>query len=543
MKRKNVLLTLLLVVVVLATSIGLVACKKEPKTRDPKVLVVGTTLTVDSLNRLEVSSAQPGYNYDLIARAVSQIAAVNKVDGKFIGGVCGFTVSEDDHTVTLTLKDGYKWHDGTPVTIDDLKYTLKGLEQDVDYNSFIAEGNSLTYTVNMSDVFLTKVAGNPLYPKHLFEGKTAKTITEEESVIGAGPFKYAGRDENAGTITFEKFQDYPLADKVQFNKVVFKKYGSSEVLALALKKGEIDLIYNYSASLDVHAINALSDSNNVKLLSKSTKRVEKALFFNNQKMTDARVKRAIALSIDYAKLREEFAPAGVAPAREGFVGEGIEGYKETPIWQRDLEKAKKLLREAGYSEKNKFNFEIRGISSEKSNDSQYASLLKDQIEETGLVEVTYVGKTKDDFQDYCQKKNHMASLATITPKGYDFEAGYATRYTLATETSMYKSEKQDPENQKNNWNPVPYGQMLVEKDGKLTEYGEILTAMKNAKTKEEKNIAVGKYQDFIVKNVIVVPFFYSGTTYAFSSKISGIQFDDINGSILNVVTFETLKRA
>lgn len=538
MKRKNVLLTLLLVVVVLATSIGLVACKKEPKTRDPKVLVVGTTLTVDSLNRLEVSSAQPGYNYDLIARAVSQIAAVNKVDGKFIGGVCGFTVSEDDHTVTLTLKDGYKWHDGTPVTIDDLKYTLKELKQDVDYNSFIAEGNSLTYTVNMSDVFLTKVAGNPLYPKHLFEGKTEKTITDEESVIGAGPFKYAGRDENAGTITFEKFQDYPLADKVQFNKVVFKKYGSSEVLALALKKGEIDLIYNYSASLDVHAINALSDSNNVTLLSKSTKRVEKALFFNNQKMTDARVKRAIALSIDYAELREKYGPAGVAPAREGFVGEGIEGYKETPIWQRDLEKAKKLLREAGYSETNKFQFEIVGRSD--NNDMQYADRLERQIEETGLVEVTLVKKaaTGGDFQQYCQAGNHMASLATITPKGYDFEAGYATRYTLATVTSMYTSEKKEDENK----NPVPYGQMLVEKDGKLTEYGEILTAMKNAKTKEEKNIAVGKYQDFIVKNVIVVPFFYSGTTYAFSSKISGIQFDDINGSILNVVTFETLKR-
>lgn len=532
MKRKQFLTALLVIVMVVLASVGFTACKQQDKNKDKepnRTLVVGTTLTVDKLNRLEVSSAQPGYNYDLIARAVSQIAAVNKVDGKFIGGVCGFTVSEDDHTVTLTLKDGYKWHDGTPVTIDDLKYTLKGFKQDVDYNSFIAEGNSLTYTVNMSDVFLTKVAGNPLYPKHLFEGKTEKTITDDESVIGAGPFKYAGRDENAGTITFEKFQDYPLADKVQFNKVVFKKYGSSEVLALALKKGEIDLIYNYSASLDVHAINALSDSNNVTLLSKSTKRVEKVLFFNNQKMTDARVKRAIALSIDYAKLRETFATAGVAPAREGFVGEGIEGYKETPIWQRDLEKAKKLLREAGYSEDNKFQFEIVGRSD--NNDTQYAGLLKTQIEETGLVEVTLLEKGAD-FQQYCQAGNHMASLATITPKGYDFEAGYCTRYTLATETSMCPMKP----------NPVPYGQMLVEKDGKLTEYGEILTAMKNAKTKEEKNIAVGKYQDLIVKNVIVVPFFYSGTTYAFSSKISGIQFDDINGSILNVVTFETLKR-
>lgn len=531
MKRKNVLLTLLLVVVVLATSIGLVACKKEPKTRDPKVLVVGTTLTVDKLNRLDANGGKPGYNFDKIASTVSQISAISKIDGKFVSVACNFEVSEDGTTVKLTQKDGYKWHDGKDVTIDDVEFTLKELKVGENYENVVKDGKSLTYTVTIADKFLTDVAGYTLFPKHVFENKTKETLTDDESVIGAGPFKYVGIDDNAGTITFEKFQDYPLADKVQFNKVVFKKYGTDDVLALALEKGEIDLIYNYSASLNVHAIDMLSKSDNATLISKATKRVEKALFFNNQKMTDARVKRAIALSIDYAKLREEFAPAGVAPAREGFVGEGIEGYKETPIWQRDLEKAKKLLREAGYAENNKFNFEILVNSSEKSGDTQYANLLKDQIEETGLVNVKLV-KEGSGWQEYYQKGNHMASLATITPKGYDFEAGYCTRYTLATNTSMCPMKP----------NPVAHGQMIVEDDkGNLTEYGEILTAMKNAKNKEELNTAVGMYQDFIVKNVICVPFFYSGTTYGVSSKLTGFQFDDSYG-VFNVVTFETLKR-
>lgn len=533
MKRKHVLLTLLLIVVLAVSSIGLVACSPKEKPRDPEVLVVGTTLQVDSLNRFLTNGGEAGYNYDLIARVVSQIAAVNKVDGNFIGGACDFTVSEDDHTVTLTLKDGYKWHDGTPVTIDDLKFTFKGFTQGTDYDSVTEEGNTLTYKVNTSDAFLTKVAGNPLFPKHVFEGKTAETITDAESVIGAGPFKYVSRDINAGTITFEKFADYPQANKVQFKKVVFKKYGNQEVLALALKNGEIDIIYNYSA-LDVHSVNALSGSNNVKLISKSTKGIDKVMYFNNQKMTDVRVKRAIALSIDYAKLRETFATAGVAPAREGFVAEGIEGYKETPVWQRNLAEAKRLLKEAGYSETNKFQFDL--LVRAGKNDTQYAPLLQTQIEETGLVKVTLVSKGSD-WQDYYKDGNHMASLATITPKGYDFEAGYATRYTLAKKTSMFTNPELKDEN------PVAHGQMLVEKDGELTEYGKILTDMRDAKTKEEKNIAVGKYQDFIAKNVICVPFFYSGTTYAVSSKINGIQFDDINGSILNVVTFETLKRA
>lgn len=541
MKRKQFLTALLVIVMVVLASVGFTACKQQDKNKEPnRTLVVGTTLTVDSLNRLDAAGNAPGYNFDKIASTVSQISAVSKIDGKFVSVACNFEVSEDGKTVKLTQKDGYKWHDGKDVTIDDVEFTLKGLKVGENYENVVKEGKSLTYTITMADKFLTDVAGYTLFPKHVFENKTKETLTDEESVIGAGPFKYVGKDDNAGTITFEKFADYPLADKVQFNKVVFKKYGSDDVLALALNKGEIDLIYNYSASLNVHAIDMLSKSDNATLISKSTKRVEKVLFFNNQKMTDARVKRAIALSIDYAKLRETFATAGVAPAREGFVGEGIEGYKETPIWQRDLEKAKELLRDAGYSENKKFNFEILVNSSQKSSDGQYADLLKGQIEETGLVNVELTKKGAD-WQDYYQAGNHMASLATITPTGYDFEAGYATRYTLATITSMYKSEDQNPDNQKINWNPVAHGQMLVEKDGKFTEYGEILTAMKNAKNKEELNTAVGMYQDFIVKNVICVPFFYSGTTYGVSSKLTGFQFDDSYG-VFNVVTFETLKR-
>lgn len=526
MKRKQFLTALLVIVMVVLASVGFTACKQKDKNKEPnRTLVVGTTLTVDSLNRLDADGGKPGYYFDKIASTVSQISAVSKIDGKFVSVACNFEVSEDGTTVKLTQKDGYKWHDGKDVTIDDVEFTLKGLKVGENYENVVKEGKSLTYTVKIADKFLTDVAGYTLFPKHVFENKTKETLTDEESVIGAGPFKYAGRDDNAGTITFEKFADYPLADKVQFNKVVFKKYGSDDVLALALNKGEIDLIYNYSASLNVHAIDMLSKSDNATLISKSTKRVEKVLFFNNQKMTDARVKRAIALSIDYAKLRETFATAGVAPAREGFVGEGIEGYKETPIWQRDLEKAKKLLREADYSENNKFKFELL-VNSGKDDDC--AKLLQTQIEETGLVKVELV-KKGNDWQGYYKEGNHMASLATITPKGYDFVAGYGSKYLLAKDTSLVEE------------NPVAHGQMLVEKDGKLTEFGKILNAMMTAKDKAEQDKAVGDYQDYIMNNVLCVPFFYSGTTYGVSSKLTGFQFDDSYG-VFNVVTFETLKR-
>ena len=71
----------------------------------------------------------------------------------------------------------------------------------------------------------------------------------------------------------------------------------------------------------------------------------------------------------------------------------------------------------------------------------------------------------------------MASFAKITAKGYDFEAGYGTRYTLATSTNMCPM----------NPNPVAHGQMLTEDaDGNFTAYGKILEAIKKATSDEEK---------------------------------------------------------
>ncbi len=531
MKKNNVLIALLLTIVLAVMCVGLVACNPKDNAPQERILIVGTTMTVDTLNRLDADgSASGGYYFDKIASTVSQIAAVSVIDDSFVGVDCDLAVSDDKKTVMLTQKSGYKWHDGTSVSIDDVQYTLSALEEGKDYQSVVKLNDSLVYTVDMSDTFLTKVAGKTLVPKHLFEGKTKETITDAESVIGAGPFKYVGRDIAAGTITFEKFADYPKADSINFDKVIFKKYGSQDVLTLALKNGEVDLTFDYAKGLSADAMTALSGQNSVQLISRATKQIDKVMFFNNQKMTNANVKRAIALSIDFEKIRNTFAPADAVPSREGFVAEGIFGYKETSIWQRNLEKAKQLLTQEGYSQTNKFKFEI--LVHSNTNDTQYAALLETQIEENGLVDVELVAKG-DDWQKYYQAGNHMASFAKISAAGYDFLAGYGSKYLLASDTSICD---QHP-------NPVAHGQMAVEYEtGNLTAFGSILYAMKNATSEAELITAVGEYQDYMVENVLCVPFYYAGITYGASAKLNGFKLDSTLG-ILNVVTFETLQRA
>lgn len=537
MKNSKRILFVLALALIVVMSVVFVACNNNDS--DSKTLIVGTKMTIESLNRLHALGGEPGYNFSMLSAAVSQVTSIAKMDGNFVPVACDFEISNDGSKVTLTLKDGFKWHDGKPLTIEDLEYTfMEGyskLNKGADYDSVEKTENSLVFAISTPEnKFLETVASKIILAKHLLQGETKETLTDEKSVIGAGPFKFVERNVEANTVTFEKFADYPQADNVHFTKVIFKVYEQEDVLARALKAGEIDMIYNYGGGLSKAVVTSLQGLDNVTLYSDTnTRAIPKSLFFNNQKMTDVRVKRAIALSIDFDKIRETFGSASSLPSREGIVAPTIFGYKETPVWQRDLEKAKALLTEAGYSTTNKFKFKLLINSDANSPDSQYATLLIQQIEESGMVMVEVQGMSRSNYQATYKKGEHMADLVGITDAGYGFEAGYATRYTLAAETSMMPDKK----------NPACHGQMLVEDaDKNLTEYGKILKKMIGARTNDELKVAVGEYQDFMVENVVFVPMFYDVYTQAYSSKLDGFKLDAKLG-LLNPVVFETLKKS
>ncbi len=162
-----------------------VALKAEPNTFNPLSDTINVPasqvidLLYDSLGRIDP------YTYAL----EPWVASAWEID------------AEDDSIITITLKDGVKWHDGTDVTLDDIEYTFEIEANGVDYIETMtqdAANNSLTVDL---DEPTSKFFSQALMLKLVPVGFTA---TSDEN--GCGPYYLSTISDDLTIIT--AFEDY-----------------------------------------------------------------------------------------------------------------------------------------------------------------------------------------------------------------------------------------------------------------------------------------------------------------------------------------------
>lgn len=528
--KTKVLGLLLIVALVASMCVGLAACNNDDGTQYSDVLIVGSTMKIETLNRLDADGGAPGYYYDVLAASLTQLTPVHSGNGQYYPHLCNYTTSSDGLTWTFDVKSGYTWHDGEAVTNEDVLYTFQQSLSSDKYQSLAIQDGKVSITlVAANPRFLGDITNIRIYPKHIMETATKETITDAQSVIGCGPFKFAERNIQNNTITFTKYTAYPNAANIAFNTVIVKFYGSDDVMHLALRNGEIDMEYNYSSGLTADAQAGFAGNDNITLQSYASKRMPKTLFFNNAVMTNANVKKAIQKAINYDAIRASFGSPNSTAPKEGFISSAIYGYTSTADLTRDLNGARELLTQEGYSSTNKFQFEL--LVNSGNDDSQYASLLKTALEETGMIEVTINAKASADRQSYYKAGSHTAALSAITAAGLEMCAGLATKYFLPLNSEVL------------NENPVCYGNYsLRDSDGSLTEFGTIYTALANAVNNEQYLAAATDLQEFIVANTPAISLLNDTMTQAYSNKLTGFAVDD-NYGLFNINSFSTLRKS
>src|SRR6202012_2493912 len=132
-----------------------------------------------------------------------------------------YKISNDKLTYTFTLRDGLKWHDGTPVTAEDCVASLQRWgkadamgQQLMLFTDSITSPDPKTIVLKLKEPYglVLDAIGKPaslvpfMMPKRLAETPAGKPIPE---LIGSGPFKFVQAEFQPGVKgVFEKNKDY-----------------------------------------------------------------------------------------------------------------------------------------------------------------------------------------------------------------------------------------------------------------------------------------------------------------------------------------------
>ena len=277
--------------------------------------------------------------------------------------VTNWTVSEDSTTITcdLALDQGITWHDGEPLTMEDVLFTFDYNinVRSSSYGSYVDHAEKVdedTINVVLKDPgayqWLKLVAGYfYVQPKHIWENIDApKDYRGEDAVIGCGPYRFVSLDEDAQTSYYEAVSDTYLGREVTVKKVSLRSFDSNDALVMALRNGEIDAMYSYASPIPATMASSITGAEKVDPgMSDNTGSYIILFGFRKEPTDDLNFRKAVTLSLDYELLAATIGGKEAQVPRLGVIAPPNLGYDGTlPQLAQDLEGAKAALDQGGY---------------------------------------------------------------------------------------------------------------------------------------------------------------------------------------------------
>jgi peptide/nickel transport system substrate-binding protein len=256
---------------------------------------------------------------------------------------------------TVELRAGAKWHDGQPVTADDVVFTFtRALDENenvlvrtflVPWLTKVTKVDDSTVEFTLSKPFpyvLERLQTVKICPKHVFDGKWADAITGK--VVGSGPYKVVEQAPLSHT-RFEKFADYNGPRPAVYKKMLWNSIveAAPRVAKISGAKPAAQITENIPPAnaeqleKDGRTVQFADGGNNLWLMFNTTH----APFDNKL------VRQALHHAIDREKMIK-VGLKGKGSAGTSFINPKLpESQKAANDLSYDPDKAKDLLRQAG----------------------------------------------------------------------------------------------------------------------------------------------------------------------------------------------------
>ena len=336
--------------VVMATALAsMVALTAPASAADPDTIVVSQGSDVLTLDPMLDTSPISINVFRNVFDALTRIGA----DGAVVPLLAeSWTASEDTRTWEFTIRANARFHDGAPVTVDDVVWSYQRLagEQKSPVRTYINKVKSVEAAgpgkvrFTLSEPFAPfdrQVSLISIIPRRAFEEIGAAKFAL--APVGSGPFRVVRwvKDDRVELAAFDGY----WAGAPKIKTLVFRPVPSETTRAAALSSGELDVVPILPPAL----VNSLSSRKGLKIEKVASNKVVYVGFdVKNPLLADLRIRQAIDLAINRDALTTRLLrglgkPSGqvVAPVTFGYAPD----IQPTPF---DPARAKQLVAASGY---------------------------------------------------------------------------------------------------------------------------------------------------------------------------------------------------
>lgn len=352
---KKLVSLLLMLVFVFSLSCAMAEGKKHVEN-----LIVGTTAANNTFNMTTQSDAFGRMNYNGLTQGNYVYRDANGDLQPYF--FTSYEISEDGKVLDFTWHKGAIWHDGQPVTDEDIIFTFEfqrdvkkvgGLSNLVSVE--ITGENAARLTFSQPDVYyyLNTSCMNTacIYAKHIWEGiEDYSHYTGEDAAIGCGPYKLVGYDVDSQTSYYEAVPENAFLGEITVDKVTVQTYADQASLMMALASGECDAYYNYANPIEATLIDSFTGMDGLDMGESPFAGSYQMLFgCSRTPGDDVNFRQAIAYAIDYPTAATAINGEYGKPANRGVLGPSFKGFDDSiAMLEYNAETAKSMLDAAGY---------------------------------------------------------------------------------------------------------------------------------------------------------------------------------------------------
>ncbi len=223
-----------------------------------------------------------------------------------------WTLSEDRRTYTFTLQDGVTFHDGKPMTSDDVIFSIMKfhLELSPRARSVFAKikeavaPDPQTVKLTLDSPFepfllMFDVTTTAIVPKHVFDGTDFRTNPMNQTPIGTGPFKFV-EWQRGNFIRLRRHETYWKPGQPYLDEIIYRVIPDSQGRGIALQSGQVQL--TASGDIEPFDVPRFREMPNLEVTTKGWEYFSPLMWLElNHRvkpLDDVRVRQAISHAID-----------------------------------------------------------------------------------------------------------------------------------------------------------------------------------------------------------------------------------------------------